>query len=217
MMEKCKFKDQIDDYLLNRMEGEEKDKFEAHYFNCPFCFKKITERNDLIEVIKSKGPQVFGKDYVFEEKKAPFPDRFMPHLAPRQWAWVAVSAVLLLAVIFGGLPLLRNPAPRFVLPEGDIVRGDTLSLISPVIDVNSIPEYFEWKKLGDDVEYKIYVYNDELLWTESTRETKLAVPDEVKKQMTAGQKYSWQVKVFSSQGTLIAVSSRVQFKIIPKE
>ena len=35
--------------------------------------------------------------------------------------------------------------------------------------------------------------------------------------MTAGKKYSWQVKAFSPQGTLIAVSSRVQFTINPAD
>jgi hypothetical protein len=31
--------------------------------------------------------------------------------------------------------------------------------------------------------------------------------------MIPGEKYSWQVKAFAPDGTLIAVSSRVQFKI----
>jgi hypothetical protein len=88
-------------------------------------------------------------------------------------------------------------------------------LISPVIDVLSVPSYFEWRKLGEDVEYKIYVYNGSLLWTASTRDIRIPVPDEVKQQMVAGQKYSWQVKAFSPKGTLIAVSSRVQFQVSP--
>jgi len=35
--------------------------------------------------------------------------------------------------------------------------------------------------------------------------------------MVAGQKYSWQVKAFSPKGTLIAVSSRVQFQVSPAQ
>jgi hypothetical protein len=33
--------------------------------------------------------------------------------------------------------------------------------------------------------------------------------------MVAGQRYSWQVKAFSKQGTLIAVSSRIRFTVNP--
>jgi hypothetical protein len=66
------------------------------------------------------------------------------------------------------------------------------------------------------VEYKIFVYNSTLLWTETTKENRVAIPEEVKKLMTAGQKYSWQVKAFSPKGALIAVSSRVRFQITPE-
>ena len=67
--------------------------------------------------------------------------------------------------------------------------------------------------LGADVEYQVSIFNGRLLWKTTTRDSRLTLPDDVKALMTAGQKYSWQVKAFSLQGTLIAVSSRVQFTI----
>ena len=41
--------------------------------------------------------------------------------------------------------------------------------------------------------------------------------EDVKNRMQASRKYSWQVKAFSPQGTLLAVSPRVQFKITSTE
>jgi hypothetical protein len=117
-------------------------------------------------------------------------------------------------VVFGVLPQFRESAPQFYLSENEVFRGASLSLISPVIDVKTVPSFFEWRQLGgQDVEYKIYVYNEELLWTATTRETRIEVPDNIKQLMVAGQTYSWQVKAFSAKGTLIAVSSKVQFQV----
>jgi len=119
--------------------------------------------------------------------------------------------------IFGVLPQFRSSAPRFVLSENDVVRGKVLSLISPIIDVKTPPAFFEWTELGGDVEYKIYISNHGLLWTAATEDTRIAVPDEIRQLMTAGENYSWQVRAFSTKGTLIAVSSRVQFQIKPSD
>ncbi len=217
-MKKCQFERQIDDYLLNRLEGEERDIFEEHYFNCPACFQKMQEKEELISAIKTRGAWIF-KEEPAAEKKAFIPslEKIYSVFTPRQWATVAVAAALLLIAIFGVLPRWRPASPQFVLSEKEVVRGKSLSLISPVIDVRAVPAYFEWTKLGENVEYRISIYNEKLLWTATTKDNRIALPEEIRKLMTAGQKYSWQVRAFSEKGTLIAVSSRVQFQIQPVE
>jgi hypothetical protein len=215
-MKKCQYADMIDDYLLNRLEGPAKEQFEEHYFNCSSCFQMMEERDALVSTIKARGAWIFK-----EEPKAGRTDwvpawkRALASFAPRQWAAVGLAAAVVLFAVFGILPRFQGQTPQFVLSDNEIVRGESLTLISPVIDVRSVPAYFEWRKLGEDVEYKIFVYNGSLLWTETTRDTRIPVPDQVKQQMVAGQNYSWQVKAFSPQGTLIAVSSRVQFQVSP--
>jgi len=52
-MKKCKFEDFIDDYLLNRLFDDKEKKLEQHYFNCPCCFGKMVERQELISVVKN--------------------------------------------------------------------------------------------------------------------------------------------------------------------
>jgi hypothetical protein len=213
-MNKCKFEDQIDNYLLDRLEGGDKDRFEEHYFNCSSCFQKMEERNELVAAIKTRGA------WIFKEEPAPARKSYVPsfekvysYFSPRQWATVGISAAIFLVAIFGILPQFKRSTPQFYLSENEVVRGESLSLISPVIDVRAVPSFFEWRQLGQDVDYKIYVYNQKLLWTTSTKETKINVPEDVKQLMVAGHKYSWQVRAFSAKGNLIAVSSRVQFQI----
>lgn len=216
-MKKCKCGDYIDDYLLNKLSEEDKKEFEEHYFNCEQCFEKMETRAELIAVVKNKGKMIFEAEEKAEEKREVFSfDKVFSFFTPKQWA-VATAAVALLLVFFlSVVPLLRKTSPQFVLDEEGRLRGKSIALISPVIDVETTPSEFKWKKLGENAEYKIYFYlNHEPFWTASTKETTLSLPEEIKNIMQAGLKYSWQVKAFSPQGTLIAVSSKVQFEIAP--
>lgn len=217
-MKKCQYTDMIDDYLLNRLEGAAKEQFEEHYFNCSSCFQTMEERDALVSTIKARGAWIFKEEPAAERRDwVPAWKRALASFTPRQWATVGLAAAIVLFAVFGILPRFQGQTPQFVLSDNEVVRGESLTLISPVIDVGSVPGYFEWRKLGEDVEYKIFVYNSSLLWTQATRDTRIAVPDQVKQQMVAGKKYSWQVKAFSPKGTLIAVSSRVQFQVSPAQ
>lgn len=212
-MKKCPFERQIDNYLLNRLEGEERDIFEEHYFNCPTCFQEVQARDEIITAIKSRGAWIFKEEAEAQTRALPTWERIYSFFTPRQWATVGLAAALLLVTIFGVLPQLQRSTPQFYLDNHEVVRSKALSLISPIIDVRTVPTYFQWTRLGDNVEYRIAVYNEKLLWTATTKDNRIALPEEIKRLMTAGQKYSWQVRAFSDEGTLIAVSSRVHFQI----
>lgn len=213
-MRKCKYEDLIDDYLVNRLSQSERETFEEHYFNCSHCFQEITERNELIAVIKDQGYSLFQEEIMAEEtRKVTWLENVRSYLTPRTWAVAAVSAALLLVVIFGIIPSLKTPSPQFFINE-DLIRGESITLISPVIDVPTVPSQFRWKSHGEDVEYKIYLYNEKLLWTNTTTQSSIILPEEVRKLMIPGEPYSWQIKAFSKEGGLIAVSSRVRFKIV---
>jgi len=217
-MKKCPFESQIDDYLLNRLEGGDKEAFEEHYFNCQRCFRLMEERNELISAVKTRGAWIFEPEPDAEKKVLlPTFEKVFSYFTPRQWATVAAAAAVLLVAVFGVLPRFKGAPPQFVLSESEVVRGASLTLMSPVIDTAVAPAYFEWKSLGEDVEYKLSLYNSGLIWTATTRENRISIPEEIRANMTAGQKFAWQVRAYSSRGTLIAVSSRVEFQIKPAE
>lgn len=213
-MKRCPFEKHIDDYLLNRLEGGDRDAFEEHYFNCPSCFRQLEERDELITAVKTRGAWIFKPEPRAEKKSlVPTFEKVFSYFTPRQWATVAAAAAVLLVAVFGVLPRFKASPPQFVLSESEVVRGASLTLMSPVIDTETPPAYFEWKSLGQDVEYKISLYNSGLLWSATTRDNRIPVPEDVRAKMGAGQKFAWQVRAYSAQGTLIAVSSRVEFQI----
>jgi len=215
-MRQCLFENQIDDYLLNRLEGDKKERFEEHYFNCSSCFARLQERDDLVTAIKAKGAWLFARERQAEARSwAAALGKITDWMTPRQWAAAAVSAAVILFAVFGALPLLRHQSPQFTLSDSEVVRGQSLSLITPLIDVKAVPAYFEWAKLANAAEYKISIYNGELLWSADTADTRITVPEDVKLKMVAGRRYAWQVKAYSAAGTLVAVSSRVRFQVVP--
>jgi len=88
-MKKCQFEDHIDSYLLNKLGQEDRDIFEEHYFNCPTCFPKMQERDEIISAIKARGVWIF-KEEPRPAKKALVPafEKVTPFLPPdngRRW------------------------------------------------------------------------------------------------------------------------------------
>ena len=216
-MKKCNFENLIDEYLFDRLDETQKEKFEEHYFNCPECFEQMKQTDEMIAVIKSNGSEIF-RDVYAPERTRRSRSRLEPVLAfltPRQWAMAAVSAALILVVAIGIIPNLKTSSPEFFIND-DLVRGSSIALISPVINnLDQVPSEFRWQSLGDNIEYKLFIFHqEELIWSTTTNDNYVTLSENTKSMMVPHKKYSWQVKAFSSEGTLIAVSSRVQFNFI---
>lgn len=211
-MKKCAYEDQVDDYLLDRLEEARRVEFEEHYFNCPSCFEKIQAKENMLTVIREQGHRIFTDPSDLKPEKAGLIGAFLSFSSPRRWAVAAIStALIIVAVILVGTGL-RTPTPKFVIND-DVLRGADLILVSPLDAIEKHPIEFKWESFGEDVEYRIYIYDSDLLWSGTTKEISITLPDDVEGKMTGG-KYSWQVKAFSAQGTLIATSKRTQFEII---
>ncbi len=207
-MNECKWESMIDDYLLNRLNNKNNEKFEKHYFNCSTCFERLTERDELISVIKQKGDVIF-RDIAIKKtsKNISLATRIRSFLTPQQWAVTAVSAALILIIVLGIIPNFKTKSSPFYLDE-NATRGKSITLIS-----DAIPSEFRWESVGEASEYRITIYNHEVLWDTTTRNNFISLPKEIKDKMTPHVKYFWQVKAFSSEGTLIAESSKVQLPV----
>ena len=217
-MKKCNFENLIDEYLFDRLDETQKESFEEHYFSCHHCFEKLDEKNEMIAVIKAKSDEIFTDVYAPTKIRRSWLEPVLTFLTPRQWAMAAVSAALILVVAIGVIPNLKTSAPEFFIND-DLVRGSSITLISPVIDnLEQVPSEFRWQSLGENTEYKLFIFHqEELLWSTTTEENFVTLSENIKSLMAPGKKYSWQVKAFSPEGTLIAVSSRVHFNFVSSE
>jgi anti-sigma factor RsiW len=57
-MAKCPNDDFMDSYLLGRITDKDREEFEKHYFNCESCFAKVTQRDEIVTLLKDE--QVLG-------------------------------------------------------------------------------------------------------------------------------------------------------------
>lgn len=210
-MKTCKYEGWIDGYLMGRLGEAEQREFEEHYFNCESCFREMVARDEIIGVLKTDR-SVFPAETGRKIRKAAWHEKLSALLSPRQWATAGVAAALVIAAVIG-MPLLRRTSPQFTLNGDNQVRGTKVALISPVQDVQTAPSVFEWTPAARDAEYKVSVFDDGLIWETSTKEDRVSLPDDVRARMLAGRSYSWEVKAFTKEGTLIADSGRVSFKI----
>jgi hypothetical protein len=215
-MRKCSQEEKIDLFLAGKMTEAESAQFEEHYFNCPSCFQKTYERNELMAFIHNEGDTIFAPVAESQpvEAKVRLWDKVAALLTPRQWVTAAVTAGLLLVIVIGVAPLFKNSAPQFTLSGDQTVRGESLALVAPSGDLSAAPAAFSWKAVRGAVEYTVILMSgSETLWTATTPDSSLVLPDGVKGKLAAGAVYTWQVKAYSGQGTLITASAVTSFKI----
>jgi hypothetical protein len=211
-MRKCRFQEKIDPYLLGRLPQDEAQEFEEHYFNCESCFNEMAFRDEVLSVVRQGGITPVHEP---ERERAGLFDRVIGAFTPVRWATVGVTAAAVLLAVWILLPRPGTQQPQFTLSSDQIIRGVTISLISPTVDVARAPEYLEWKPIAGNLEYSVSLSNGEPLWTATTKQTRVAIPPDVRARMKPGRTYSWQVKAFNADGTLVSLSSPVSFHIIP--
>ncbi|MBN1274211.1 MAG: hypothetical protein JXB26_18265 [Candidatus Aminicenantes bacterium] len=215
MKKKCYSSQEIDDYIMGRMDKEKRDHFEKHFFCCPRCFGEIQKREEIFLAIKSEGQKIFREEIQGKRSYQPSPLRkLLALLTPKEWAAVCSSAVLFLMIILAGTPHIKRETPQFFLNE-DTVRGETINLISPIGEQKTPPLRFEWEKLDKTVEYTVYLFDSKntLLSSWSTKNDYLEISEKTNIMLSPGNEYHWQVKAFSTRGTLTAVSMKKQFFI----
>ncbi|MGD1010005.1 MAG: hypothetical protein ABR951_07640 [Candidatus Aminicenantales bacterium] len=216
-MTKCRHEGLIDSYLLDKLKPEEQTDFEEHYFICRSCFSKMSERDEIIQILRKEGVlNVPLTDLAEDARATSWVRRAWAFLTPRRWVVAGISAVALFIAVWLLHPRTGTIPPPLVLTEDETVRGGAVTPVSPVADVQEAPAFLEWKSAGDDLEYKVSLSGRSPLMTTSTKDTRWVLTNDIKARLKAGVTYSWQVQAFKADGTLTAVSKRIRFRIVPK-
>jgi hypothetical protein len=216
-MKKCGYEDLIDEYLLEKLKPDEQTDFEEHYFICRSCFEKMSERDELIKVLKNEGLFKVRTEPVLEDaREVSRPKWALGFLTPRRLAAVGAAAAVILAAVWLLIPRGGSVSPPLVLSGDDAVRGGAVAVLSPVAEIAEVPDALEWKTAGEDIEYRVSLSGKSPLMKAATLETRIVLPENVKAGLKPGVTYVWQVQAFKADGTLVAVSERVKFTIRPK-
>jgi len=198
------FEGQIDSYLLGRLNAEETERFEKHYFDCPACFRLTAERAALLDAVRAAGPAPAAAAVRTS-------DRTGYRRFPLGWAAAGAAALLAVAVF---LLVPRAPGPPDFPDSGDrTVRGASMILVAPAGVLDGSPKEFSWHPVGGAAEYTVIVGSPGPVWTAETRETSIEIPAEVAGRLAPGKTYVWKVKAYSAAGTLLAASPEAFFSI----
>lgn len=216
-MRTCPSEDSLDRYVMNTLTEEQAAEIEEHYFNCPVCFRKISERNELVEVVRARGAEIFegtGPDRI--DARTSIGEKVSAFLAPRRRLAVAASAaVLVLAAALLFLPKSGGRAPEFTSTGDAAVRGESLTPLSPLGTMRAAPSAFEWEAVRGAASYRISLSGPGTEWSAETKEAEAVLPDAVRRTMPPGS-YQWRVKAYTAQGALLAASGKAEFTISAK-
>jgi hypothetical protein len=171
----------------------------------------------IVARLKSQQQQLAGTAAV----KAP-PERqswwsgllsFRPRIAIL--AGVAVLVALLVARIAqrpAQEPDLRADAGR----GGAILRSQEIAIVNPSGDLQAPPTEFQWQPVAGAASYSVLVteVDHTVVWSGESKETKLAIPAEIRSKMVAQKPFLWQVTAFNARGDKTAESQQQRFRVI---
>jgi anti-sigma factor RsiW len=221
-MRPCEQEAKIDAYLLGKLSQAESEAFEEHYFNCPTCFQKTFARNELVDVIKYKGARIFAPEEearaarrpVVETPKVSLWERITDFLTPRPWVAVAAAAAILLVVVVGIIPRSNPSAPIFTAIEDATVRGAAVEVVAPAGTLAQAPTELAWKAFSGAAEYGVSVFRGaEIVWSATTKDVRQALPKSLVRDLAAGAAFTWQVKAYAADGTMLGASARAEFRV----
>ncbi|MEL7450120.1 MAG: hypothetical protein AAFN78_12980, partial [Pseudomonadota bacterium] len=131
---------------------------------------------------------------------------------------LAAAATLVLAILPLVGPLFTAGPALPDREESSLVRGSTVTIISPVGDLRSPPLEFRWQANEHASRYRVIVreVDDNVLWQQTVEATdSLAVPGELAERLFAAVVYTWQVEAINDAGARVAASEPTAFRLLP--
>jgi|WetSurMetagenome_2_1015567.scaffolds.fasta_scaffold52465_3 hypothetical protein len=199
---------EFDRYILGRLSEEEAREFEIHYFNCLECYEKLRDREEYVGAIVRKREELLAPPEAGSGAK---PARSRAWFGLPAWAaWAAAAGLVLVAA--GGIIL--RPWGRGGGSDESAVRGRSLATVAPAGDVAAPPAEFAWNPGPDGLEYRLELTGPGVNWTGSAGSgTSISLPVDVGAKLARGAVYTWRVKGYAPEGTLLYRSDKTTFRI----
>jgi hypothetical protein len=134
----------------------------------------------------------------------------------RGWQMIPVAAGLLFVV--AGAMYLRQGDETLKAPiSGEPVwRSQGLAGIAPLGDVAEAPSELQWSAVPGATEYLVRVMEVDRteIWRSDASSTRIALPAEVRGQMTPGRSFLWTITARNRTGSTIAETTLQTFHIL---
>jgi hypothetical protein len=133
----------------------------------------------------------------------------------RSWQMVPVAAALLF-VVAGGM-YLRQGSEGLRPPAGGepVWRSQQFAAVAPVGEVAAAPAELQWEAVPGAGKYLVRVIEVDRteIWRAEASGTRIALPAEIRVQMTAGRTFLWMVTARDSAGRTVSETSLQIFHV----
>jgi len=200
--------------------GELPENVRIHLDGCPRCKAEIS----LLRSFEA------GEGTLDEQAQAAAVSRIVQRRMPRS-AWVpaekkigwkqwltfttfsrwSLATALLVGIASLSLYRLRSTQENTGLSEtggADVYRSEGVRLIAPRGDIAEVPESFSWNAQPGAVRYEVTVMEVDktVLWRQTTVQTRISAPSELRAKALPGKTLLWQVVALGPGGKPVAVS-----------
>jgi hypothetical protein len=112
---------------------------------------------------------------------------------------------------------LRNGGDGLRPPSGEqVLRSQRFAAVTPVGDVAAAPAELRWEAVRGASKYlaRVMEVDRTEVWRGETAETHIALPEEVRRQMTAHRSFLWAVTAQDGAGSNLAETDLQTFHIL---
>lgn len=197
-----------------------------HLAACPRCQSELTLWREFNESAPraEEGAAVAWISGELRRRSAVQPPRARSWW--RRWApvpsyrWSAgLAAVLLIAA---SVALYNSRTRRQLAPEpaGEgALRSQGVAVVSPLGDLDVPPAELSWQAVAGAASYQVQILEVDrhVLWETETRQSHIAIPDDIRTAMWPGKTLIWEVTARNSSGAPVAASGPRRFRVKVKK
>ena len=227
----CPPVEQLGRFANNSLDVSERANVESHIGRCGHCQSELALLRQFTDVslqpeeerpvawitaqLRDRAQEIYEPA---SEVRAASISWWKRILAPPALSRVALALGCLLIIVSGSIYLRRGSAPSLntTLDSGpEILRSNTLELLSPKDTLTTTPELLQWQALPGTERYqaRILEVDRTLLWKSETSAVSIKIPDQVRALMKPGKTLLWQVTALDGSGKPVASSNFESFRL----
>jgi hypothetical protein len=201
-----------------------------HIRSCAYCMTQLqllrefsagtlkeseTEAVRLITArLRERSGEIFDRPKVPGEAPETWWKMFWrtPWLRPAALALAGVSIVVVLSLqMRNGPPGIR--APR---PEEEVLRSNTISVLTPTGDIREVPNEIRWQAAPNAVRYqaRLLEVDGTELWKAETASNGIELPSAIRVRVVPAKTLLCQVLAFDASGNQVAQTGMVRFRLL---